>query len=188
MLSRACLTLCNPMDCRLLCPWNFSGVGCDFLLHGIFPTQGLNLYLLSLLNWQAYSLILCYLGNPKSILPLTSWGIWNLLVRIHILLFAINKYCTKLWIYNHYILVSYKKQQGFLYGSTSKESACNVGDLGGIPGLGRSPGEGKGYPLQYSGLENSMDCTVHGVAKSRTQLSHFHSLTQKAASIIFKTK
>ena len=46
---------------------------------------------------------------------------------------------------------------GFLYGSTGKESTCNVGDLGLIPGLGRSPGEGKGYPLQYSGLENSMD-------------------------------
>ena len=57
-----------------------------------------------------------------------------------------------------------------------KESACNVGDLGLIPGLERSPGEGKGYPLQYSGLENSMDCIVHGVAKSQTWLSHFHSL------------
>ena len=43
-----------------------------------------------------------------------------------------------------------------------------------IPGLGRSPGEGKGYPLQYSGLENSMDCIVHGVAKSQTWLSDFH--------------
>ena len=40
--------------------------------------------------------------------------------------------------------------------------SCNVGDLGSIPGLGRSPGEGKGYPLQYSGLENSMDCVIHG--------------------------
>ena len=58
-----------------------------------------------------------------------------------------------------------------------KESACNAGDLGLIPGLGRSPGEGKGYPLQYSGLENSMDCIVHGVAKSWTWLSDFHSLT-----------
>ena len=44
-----------------------------------------------------------------------------------------------------------------------KESACNVGDLGEIPGLGRSPGEGKDYPLQYSDLENLMGCTVHGV-------------------------
>ena len=46
--------------------------------------------------------------------------------------------------------------------------ACNVGDLGSIPGLGRSPGEGEGYPLQYSGLENSMDCIVHGVAELDT--------------------
>ena len=46
---------------------------------------------------------------------------------------------------------------GFPGGSAGKESACNVGDLGSIPGLGRSPGEGKGYPFQYSGLENSMD-------------------------------
>ena len=56
----------------------------------------------------------------------------------------------------------------FPCGSAGKESACNAGDVGLIPGLGRSPGEGKGYPPQYSGLENSMDCTVHGVTKSRT--------------------
>ena len=60
---------------------------------------------------------------------------------------------------------------GFPGGSAGKESACNVGDLGLTPGLGRSPGEGKGYPLQYSGLENSMDCMVHEVSKSWTQLS-----------------
>ena len=53
-------------------------------------------------------------------------------------------------------------------GSAGKESACNVGDLGSIPGLGRFPGEGNGYPLLYSGLENFMDCIVHGAAKSRT--------------------
>ena len=63
---------------------------------------------------------------------------------------------------------------GFLSGSGDKESICNAGDLGSIPGLGRSPGEGKGYPLQCSGLENSMDSTVHGVEKSRTRLSDFH--------------
>ena len=63
---------------------------------------------------------------------------------------------------------------GFPCGSAGKESACNVGDLGLIPGLGRPPGEGKGYPLQYSGLENLMDCIVHGVAKNQTQLSDFH--------------
>ena len=55
---------------------------------------------------------------------------------------------------------------GFPGGSAGKESACNVGDLGSTPGLGRSPGEGKGYSLQFSGLENYMDCVVHGVTKS----------------------
>ena len=63
---------------------------------------------------------------------------------------------------------------GFPGGSADKEFTCNVGDLGSIPRLGRYPGEGKGYPLQYSGLENSMDCIVHGVPKSQTQLSDFH--------------
>ena len=63
---------------------------------------------------------------------------------------------------------------GFPGGSADKESSCNVGDLVLIPGLARSPGEGKGYPLQYSGLENSMDCIDQGVTKSRTQLSNFY--------------
>ena len=60
---------------------------------------------------------------------------------------------------------------GFPCGSAGKEPACNVGDQGLIPGLGRYPGEGKGYPLQYSGLENSINCIVHRVAKSQTQLA-----------------
>ena len=63
---------------------------------------------------------------------------------------------------------------GLPCGSAGKESSCNAEDLGSIPGLGRPPGEGTGYPLQYSGLENSMDCIVHGVSKSQTRLSEFH--------------
>ena len=68
---------------------------------------------------------------------------------------------------------------GFPGGSASQESACNARDLVSIPGLGRSPGERNSYPLQYSGLENSMDrrtwqAIVHGVIKSLTQLSDFH--------------
>ena len=63
---------------------------------------------------------------------------------------------------------------GFPGGSAGKESACSAGDLGLIPGLGRAPGEGKGYPLQYSGLENPMDSIVLGVTKSQTQLNDFH--------------
>ena len=63
---------------------------------------------------------------------------------------------------------------GFPDGSAGKETTCSVGDLGSIPGLGRSPGAGNSYPLQYSGLENSMDYIVLGMAKSRTRLSDFH--------------
>ena len=63
---------------------------------------------------------------------------------------------------------------GFPGGSAGKESACSAGDLGSIPGLGRSPEEGKGYPLQYFGLENSMDCIIHEVTKSQIWLSDFH--------------
>ena len=69
---------------------------------------------------------------------------------------------------------------GFPCGSAGRESACHAGDLGSIPALGRSPGAGKSYPLQYSGLENSTDCIVHGVANSRTQMSAFHFLVVRA--------
>ena len=61
--------------------------------------------------------------------------------------------------------------QGFPGSSAGKESICTVGDLGSIPGLGRSPGDGKGYPIQYSGLENSI---VYWVAKCQTRLNDFH--------------
>ena len=66
------------------------------------------------------------------------------------------------------------KLLGFPESSVDKEFACNAGDTGSIPGLGRSAGGGKGYPLQYSALDNSMDCIVHGVPNSWTQLSNFH--------------
>ena len=65
---------------------------------------------------------------------------------------------------------------GLSCGSAGKESTCNEGDLGLIPALGRSLGVWKGYPLQYSGLENSKDCIVHGDANSQTQLSDFHTI------------
>ena len=75
---------------------------------------------------------------------------------------------------------------GFPGGSDDKESACSIGDQGSIPGLGRSPGEGDGYPLQYSCLENPLDRetwqpTVRDAAKSQTKLSdyRFHFLTKK---------
>ena len=90
---------------------------------------------------------------------------------------------TSYWLVPYKYLKLWKKiyQLGFPGGSDSKESACDAGDLGLVPGLGRSPGEGNGNPLQYSCLENAMDrgawwAVVRGVTKSRTRLSsrHFH--------------
>ena len=78
--------------------------------------------------------------------------------------------------------------EGFPCGSAGRESTSNAGDLGSIPGLGRSPGEGKGYPLQYSGLENSINCTVHGAAKSQTRLSDFHVTSLGWDTLLTKTK
>ena len=82
------------------------------------------------------------------------------------------------WLLNCHLtetLVLWKPQLSLKAGSSAvKESAWNVDDLGSIPGLVRSPGEGNGYPLQYSGLENSLECVVHGVARSGTRLSNFH--------------
>ena len=85
------------------------------------------------------------------------------------------------------------KNEGFPGGSHSIEFVCSAGDPGSMPGSGRSPGEGNGNPLQYSGLENSMDrgawqATVHGVAKSQTRQSdftftfHFHALEKEMAT------
>ena len=77
---------------------------------------------------------------------------------------------------------------GFPTNSVGKESACNAEDLDSIPGLGRCPGEGNGYPLQYSGLENSMDCIVHGVTKSLTRLSDFLSFAKPAVYQLWDRK
>ena len=83
----------------------------------------------------------------------------------------------------HFILL-----QGFPDSSIGKESACNTGDLDLILGLGRFPGEGKGYALQYSGLENSKDAIVPGVTKSWTRLSCFHFLSATEHSFLYYEK
>ena len=87
---------------------------------------------------------------------------------------------TGCWQWGQGEEVLYAYIWGFPCGSAGKESACNAGDRSLIPGLRRSPGEGKGYALQYSGLGNSMDCIVHGVAKSWTHLSDFHNNNNSA--------
>ena len=95
-----------------------------------------------------------------------------------------HRSCSELFLYLKSFRLPTLVFLGFPGGSAGKESICNVGDLGLIPGLSRSPGEGKGYPLQYSGLENAMDCIVHGVAKSQTQLSDIHFQNKDKASVL----
>ena len=115
--------------------------------------------------------------NPSITLPFLSNSTDDLLVSS----LVIHLQCRRFWFDSWVGKIWWRRDRvptpvflGFPCGSAGKESACNAGDLGLIPGLERSPGEGKGYPLQYSGLENSMDYIVHRAAKSRTQLSNFH--------------
>ena len=133
-----------------------------------------------LLHWQADSLPLSHKGSPQEWIPsihckvpgkISLWlcqGEKKSIHRERVQLCATPKH-------NYEIL--FQQDEGnscllqlFPGSSAGKESTCNVGDLGLIPGLGISSGEGKGYPLQYSGLENSMDCIVHGVTKNQMQL------------------
>ena len=97
----------------------------------------------------------------------------NKVAKLEFFIIFLFKSFTTIWFYLKFIEL-FSLRQGFPCGSADKESACNAGDLSLIPGLGRSPVEGKGYPLQYSGLENSMEYIVHGVAKSWKQLRDFH--------------
>ena len=96
------------------------------------------------------------------------------------------KYLCKLWGALHLLDVNVEKC--FPSGSVVKNPLANAGDAGLFPGVGRSPGEGKGYPLQYSGLENSMNCIVHGIAKNWTRLSDFHFTSLHFGKIIWRRK
>ena len=124
------------------------------------------MYFLELLNHKKT-------GASKFSLNQTQYFIWLESLRlVFICLYQLLKYSSVFL--------------GFPCVSAGKESACNAGDLGSIPGLGRSPGEGKGYPLQYSGLENSTHCIVHGVSMSRTRLSDFHFIEDLKAVLRMK--
>ena len=119
------------------------------------------------------------------------------LLCLHLLIrFKNSSQMVSINIWGNYAIFDWKKYHivfllkfilwmGFPDNSVGKESTCNEGDLGSIPGLGRSPGEGKGYPLQDSGLENSMDCIVLGVTKNQTWLSDFH-FVNKFSSLLGK--
>ena len=96
-------------------------------------------------------------------------------------LFLFFKFYFNLFFNPRNILTPETFCMGFPGGLAGKESSCNTTDLGSNPGLGRSPGEGNCYPLQYSGLENSMDCIDHGVSKSWKGLNNFHFHSQLTA-------
>ena len=140
-------------------------------------------------NFQSFS---CFLSLYSSILLQLSGPylkkFFNYVVRLHpIFLFQDlqpqlhlqNLFAMQCNIFMGFINQDMGICEGLLFSfcfscaSAGKEPTCSAGDIGSIPGLQRSPGEGKGYPLQYSGLENSLDCIVHRVAKSQTQLSNF---------------
>ena len=138
-----------------------TGVGNLSLLQRIFPTQELNW---GLLHCRLILYQLSYQGSPRE-------------QRICL-------QCRRPRFNSWVGKISWRRERlptpvflGFPCGSAGKEFGCKAGDLGLLPGLGRSPAEGKGYPLQYSGLENSMDCIVHGIAKSWTRLSDFHFIS-----------
>ena len=114
---------------------------------GDLLNPGINLKLLRFLHWQAVLYHQCHLGSP--------------ILQRNVDYYKCSSKC--------------RITMGFPCSSADKESAYNEGDLGSVPGLGRFPGKGKGYPLQYTGLENSMECM--GVAKSWTRLSDFHFQT-----------
>ena len=176
-ITQSCLTLRNPMDCS---PPRSS-------IHGIFQAR--------VLEWGAiaFSAKRCFqAGILMSTLPCVPY-VRNMYMGVCM--------CSRIDVALMAMLpvpdpdFSVHVLSNFPCGSAGKESACSVGDLGSISGLGRSPGVRKGYPLQYCGLENSMDCIVHGVANSWTRLSdlHFHlssefcSLCSSSASIFFQS-
>ena len=121
-------------------------------------------------------------SNLKHIISKHKWGISG--DHPEFLKLKLYKHCTFDWIFSFFLNAT-KHCFVFPDSSDGKESTCNVGDPGSIPGSGRSAGEGKGYPLQCSDLENSMDSIVHWVAKSQTCHSVIHSRYQYMCFSIF---
>ena len=120
---------------------------------------------------EGRDLFLSYVVHFWDWTPLFGWAHCLITMRKHFLQVAILE---RNWFIECLVKMLNSWPAWVLDSSFGKEPTWNAEDLGPIPGLGRSPGEEKGYPLQYSGLENSTDCIVHGVTKSQTLLSDFH--------------
>ena len=203
-VNQSCLTLCNPMDFNTpgfsvphYLP-KFAQVDVHCISDAIQPSHPLTPSFPSALNlfqhqglfqWvncsHQMTKILAFLRQHQSFqqvfkgwFPLRLTG---LILDSENSILWIRLQCRRPWFNSWVGKIHWRRDRlptpvflGFPSGSPSKESACNAGDLDSTPGLGRFPAEGNGYPLQYSGLENCMDCIVHGVAKSQTRLSDFH--------------
>ena len=155
-VAQSCPNLCDPVDCSLP----------DSSVHGILQAR--------ILEWVSISFSR---GSSQH----RDWTWASRIGGRHFNLWATCLQCRRHRFDSWVGKICWRKDRlptpaflGFPCGLAGKDSACNVGDLGSVSGLVRSPGEGKDYPIQYSGLENSMDCRVHGVTKSWTQLSNFH--------------
>ena len=155
LIAQLCLTLCDPTDCSL--PGSS--------VHAILQAR--------ILEWVAIPF------SRGSSQP-GDWTWISCIAGSFFTVWAIRETKYKCFIQLQYwvITIHLLQQLAFPYGSDSKASAYSLGDLGSVPGLGRSPGEGNGNPLQYFCLENSTDrgawwATVHGVAESGTRLSDF---------------
>ena len=145
---------------RLLCPWDSlgknTGMSCHFLLQcrKVKSESEVAQWCLTLCDPMDHNLP----GSCQWDFPGESTGVeCHCLLQLH----SLSMYNTK----DQHKLKQTKQLKGFPCASAGKESTCNAGDLGSIPELGRFPGGEKGYPLQYSGLENSMDCIVHGAQR-----------------------
>ena len=188
LVLESCVTLCGPVDC--------SPPGSS--VQGISQARILEWVAISFSrgsSWPGDRIhVSCMAGEFFTIEPLRKPIIWFFSVcffwsvQLKVCQFCLSFQRTNFWfhlfsllfslfliaLFSGYLYYFLLLSLGFPCGSSGKESACNAGDMGSIPGLGWSSGEGKGYPLQYFDLENPMGCIVHGVSKSQTWLSDFH--------------
>ena len=158
----------TPWTVAYQAPLSMKLKGCHFLLRGKFLIQGWNLYLL---HWQAGSLPLSHQGSPVFTPTIYFLELFETQMPLYMCHWVFPKNKNFFFINLSMII------KVFPGDSDGEESTCNAGDLGSLPGLGRSPGGGHGNPLQYSCLENPMDrgawwAIFHGVSKSWTQLNN----------------
>ena len=205
-VAQLCLTLCEPMDystpglpvhhqfpefIQTHVHWVGDAIQLSHLLSS--PSSVLNLSQhQGLLQWVSSSLSggqSIGVSPSTSVLPMNIQGWFPLGLTGVICLQSkgLSRVFSSTTVWKHQFFSTQPSLEEPTGGSDSKESSCNAGDLGLIPGLGRSHGEGKGYPLKYSGLENSMDYIVHGVANSRTWLSDFHIMRKHQMNLIWHT-